>query len=152
MNRADEIPGFQPLETAGILHVYWDGPPLDLYSMATVQLNLHDIIERVGFWIVSEAGFLYPSTGRFKPWRGWRAFPSWQPAPRFIRAVPFNINVDSLSQQICFLIANILADADMRAILQNLAANIVWAIGASGVKGIRTDENLPPPALQGGRV
>jgi hypothetical protein len=148
MERKYEYDGFQLLDGAGKLRIEWDGPRLDLYSIAILQLNLQEIVERVGFWIVSEAGLLYPLPGRSGPRRGWRGLPSWQPTPRFIRAVPDAILVGSLFQEVSFVIANVLADADMRAVLQNLAANVVWAIGASKVKGIRTVEGPPPPALR----
>jgi hypothetical protein len=49
MDPRHEYPGFQLLEDGGKLSIDWDGPRLDLYSMAILQLNLHEIVERVGF-------------------------------------------------------------------------------------------------------
>lgn len=140
--RRNESGAFQRFERAGKLVVQWEGEPLDLYSIAILQLNLQEIVERVGSWLVSEAGLLYPLPGRPRIWRG---LPPWQPSPRILRAVPEAIHVGSLFQEISFFIANVLADRDFRTVLQNLAAHIVWAVSVSDVRGVRR-EQVPPPA------
>ncbi len=143
--RRTELGAFQRFERAGRLLVQWEGEPLDLYSMAILQLNLQEIVERVSYWLVAEAGLLYPLPGRPRNWRG---LPPWQPVPRIIRAIPDTITVGSLFQEVSFFIANVLADGDFRSVLQNLAANIIWAVSVSGVRGVRGEPLAPAGTLR----
>jgi hypothetical protein len=128
------------LEGAGILEVTYSGPGIDVYSLGVLNSNLQDIIDKVAFWFLSQDGLLEPT------WRRPRYLPNRiPPAPvRFIRADIRTISTGSLHQEVAFGLAIVLSDPDVRAILQNLAADIVWAIGASGIRGIRSRPERPP--------
>lgn len=131
---------YQALENSGILEIEYIGAPLDLYSFGILQINLQDIIDKVSFGILHREGLLEPSRKRSK------YIPSRPPIEyrRFIKAEINSIRIGSLEQSIAFTIASVLADPNVISIMQNLAANVVWAIWASGVRAIK-DKYLNPP-------
>lgn len=124
---------FQRLEETGKMEILYTGQPLDLYSFGVLHINMQDIVDKVAFGLLSQAGLLEP-TWRRANYLPRRPFFSY---PRMIRAEINTINIGSLSEGIFFAVAAVLADPNVIAVLQNLAANIVWAVGASGVRGIR---------------
>jgi hypothetical protein len=131
---------FQRLEETGTLEIEYIGDPLDLYAFGLFHLNIQYIVDKVAFGLLSEQGLLEPSwkRGRNPPQR----FPPVY--PRFIRAEISEIRLGSLSEAIVFALATVLADPNVIAVLQNLAANVVWAVGASGVRGIQRRISSPP--------
>jgi len=123
---------FLPLEDAGVLEVEYLGESLDLYSFGVFHLNMQDVIDKVSFWSLSQEGILEPS------WKRPQYLPK-KPAPsyqRFIRPEVRQIQLGSLYETISFAIANVLADPNTIAVLQNLGANVIWAIGLNGVRGV----------------
>ena len=131
---------FLRLEEAGPLEIRYKGEPLDLYAFGIFHLNMQDIVDKVALGLLSQAGLLEP-TWRRASYLPRRPFLSY---PRLVRAEINQISVGSLSEGILFAVAVALADPNVIAVLQNLAANVVWAIGASGVRGIRRRVLEPP--------
>jgi len=131
---------FQRLEERGTLEVEYIGSPLDLYAFGVLQLNIQYIVDKVAFGLLSQEGLLEPS------WKRARHLPRRFPPvyPRFVKAEIREVSVGSLSEAIIFAVATVLADPNVIAILQNLAANVIWAIGASGIRGVRRKISLPP--------
>lgn len=131
---------FQRLEGAGILEIEYEGTPLDLYAFGILQTNLQDIIDKVSFGTLSQEGLLEPS------WKRPKYLPIRPPSAyrRFVKAEVQSVKIGSLDQGIVFAIATVLADPYVIAIMQNLAANVIWAIGASGVRGIKKKLSSPP--------
>lgn len=128
------------LEEAGRLEVEYEGKPLDVYAFGVLHVNLQDIIDKVAFWLLSQEGLLEPT------WKRPKYLPIKPPPAyrRFVRAEISEIKMGSLFETLSFGIAVVLADPDVRAVLQNLAANIVWAVGASRVRGIISRVKKPP--------
>lgn len=124
---------YDHLEEAGMLSVVYSGPPLDLYAVGMLQVNLQEIFDRVAFWLSAEAGLMFPDSRR----RGWRGLPAWQPSPRIVRGELRSIATGSLTQEVVFVVARVLSDPDMRAVLQGFSGNVVFAIAASGLRVIR---------------
>lgn len=94
----------------------------------------------MAFYLLSQEGLLDPT------WRRPRYLPAKQVTPyrRFIRANISDIRQGSLIEAISFSVAVVLAEPNVIAVLQNLAANVVWAIGASGVRGVIPQRRKPP--------
>jgi len=133
---------YEMLEEAGNLEIEYVGKPLDLYSFGVLHLNIQDIIDKVAFYTLSEAGLLEPS------WRRQKYLPTRVPSAyrRLLRAEIRTLKVGSLSESIIFGAISVLADSNVRAVLQNLLSNIIWAIGVSGVKGI-IQKNVSPSEI-----
>lgn len=131
---------FQRLQEAGTLEISYSGRPLDLYTFGVVQLNMHDIVEKVTLSLLLQEGVIEPT------WKHPRYLPQRPPLPyqRIIEAEISQVEIGSLNEAIVFAIASILADPNVLAVLHNLAANVVWAIGASGVRGIQKRISAPP--------
>jgi hypothetical protein len=55
-----------------------------------------------------------------------------------------SVKIGSWESSVVFAVKRVLADANVVAILQNLAANVIWAISACGVRGLRR-KNVNPP-------
>jgi hypothetical protein len=126
------------LETAGILQIAYTGTPLDLYSHGVLSLSLHDVIERTAITLIERErdSFFRP---RYLFTRR-RSSPAIEELLRFgslVRAEIRQVRIGSLEQEVSFALASVLANPNTIAILQNLAANVIWAIGASGLRGIR---------------
>jgi hypothetical protein len=124
---------YEPLEEAGTLSVVYSGPALDLFAIGVLQANLQEIFDKVAFWLSAEAGLVSPDPRR-RPWRG---LPPWQPPPRIVRGELKHIAVGSLTQEIAFVLAAVLSDPDVRAILQGFAGNVVFAIARTGLQSIQ---------------
>jgi hypothetical protein len=134
---------FEFLEEAGTLDVEYRGEPLDLYSFGVFHLNMQDIIDKVAFWLLSQEGLLEPS------WKRPKYLPVKPPPAyrRFVRAEIREIQIGSLYEALTFSIAAVLADPDVRAVLQNLVANVIWAVSLSGVRGVIKRIVPPPPNI-----
>lgn len=124
---------FQQLEDSSPLEIEYQGERLDLYTSGIFQLQMQDVIDKVALGLLSQAGLIEPT------WRRAKYLPRQQVSisDRLIRAEVRELHSGSLFEVVQFAVAIAIADPHVIAILQNLAANIIWAIGASGVRGIR---------------
>jgi hypothetical protein len=134
---------FERLESDSSLEVAYEGARLDLYALGVVHINLQEIIDKVAYWSLSQEGILEPTWRRPKylPPRFTRA------SPRLVRAELESIRLGSLFETIMFSVASVLADPNTIAILNNLAANTIWAAGLSGIRGVRQrwNQRQQPP-------
>ena len=123
---------YVPLSDAGELEIEYVGTPLDLYSFGMFHLNIQEIIDKVAFGLLSQQGILDPT------WRRPRYLPARFPPPyrRIVKADMSKVQVGSLLESLTFGIAVVLADPNVRAVLQNLTANLIWAMSVSGIRGI----------------
>jgi len=131
---------YEYMENVQSLEIEYDGRSLDLYSFAVFQINLQDIIDKVSFGLLSQAGLIEPTWKRPTNMPN-RIIPT---SSRLIRAELRDVKLGSLYQDISFVVASIIADPSVIAILQNLSANVIWAIGESGVKGIKKRLSFSP--------
>lgn len=120
------------LEESGRLRIEYQGDKLDAYTLAILNLNLQDIIDKVAYSSLHREGLLGPSHRRFRPRS---ALPTYSDS-RIIKAEVSEIRSGSLFEEISFLIPVVLADANVRAVLQGLVANIIFAISTSGIRGV----------------
>ena len=136
---------YQPLEEGGTLEVLLQGNPPHLDAFGIAQTHLQEIVDRVAYWVAIEGGLLPPT--RTQPphlRRVGRAFQLGEPG-HLVKGRILTASSGSLIHEIGFVLAAVVADPDMRAVLQNLAANVIWAIGRSGLRGVRYNSNLDPP-------
>jgi len=131
---------FERAEEAGVLTVEWTGLPLDLYAMGVLEINLQEIVDKVVYRIAAQerivpSPFMRPSLRGLRP---------DLPYPRFLRAEIRTLSTGSLSQEVVFLLAAVLSDPTMRAVLSGVASNIVYAIGVSALKGVISRPERPP--------
>jgi len=129
---------YESLEEAGTLEVTLTGDAPDLDALGFFQVHFQEIIDRVSYWVAIEGGLVPP--GRWNSphiRRLGRAFRLGEPGP-LVKGRVVGVSSGSLIQEIGFALAVVVADSDMRAILQNLAANVVWAICNSGIRGVRS--------------
>jgi hypothetical protein len=131
---------FQPLENANPLEIVYSGERLDLYALGVFQLHMQDVIDKVTLGLLLQAGLIEPS-GRRARYLPRQQFPA---SERFIRAEIRELGIGSLTEVVTFAVVTAIADPHVIAVLQNLAANVVWAIGQSGVRGIRTRLSRTP--------
>ncbi len=131
---------FQPLENASPLEIIYSGERLDLYTLGIFQLQMQDVIDKVTLGLLSQAGLIEPT------WRRAKYLPrtSFPASDRFVRAEIRELGTGSLTEAVTFAVATVMSDPHVIAVLQNLAANVVWAVGASGVRGIRNRLHRPP--------
>lgn len=124
---------FQPLENASPLAISYSGERLDLYTLGMFQLHLQDVIDKVALGLLSQGGLIEPT------WRRAKYLPraTFPAAERFVRAEIRELGTGSLTEAVAFAVATAMADPNVIAVLQNLGANVVWAIASSGVRGIR---------------
>lgn len=130
---------FQSLE-AHPLEIEYSGDLLDLYAFGIFHLNMQEIVDKVALGLLSQAGLLEPTWKRasYLPRR------PFLPSERIIKAEIQQVRVGSFTEGIGFTIAAVLADPNVIAVLQNLGANVIWAIGESGVRGIRNRIHSQP--------
>lgn len=127
---------FEELSEAGTLQVDYDGRALDTYALGVIHLNLHEMYEKVA-WGMLEKEFGWPDVPH-RRWR-WHRHYRWLTDQRLVRAEIRGLRSGSLYETAAFLIPVVLADPDVRAVLQNLVANIIYEIGATRLKGVRKD-------------
>lgn len=137
---------YEPLEEAGTLEVVLTSGPPDLDALGVAQTHLQEIVDRVAYWVAIEEGLLAPSRRQLPHLRRLgREFRLGEPG-YLVKGRVLGAASGSLLHEIGFVLAAVVADPDMRAVLQNLAANVVWAIGRSGLRGVRTNTNLDQPS------
>ncbi|MBN1663580.1 MAG: hypothetical protein JW943_08270 [Deltaproteobacteria bacterium] len=131
---------FQYLEGASILEIDYSGELLDIYAFGIFHLNMQEIVDKVSLGLLTQAGMLEPT------WRRANYLPRrpFLPVDRIIRSEIRQIKLGSLSEIITFSVASVLSDPNVTSLLQNLGANIIWAIGESGVKGVKNKFHPQP--------
>ena len=119
---------YTELSEAGLLAIEYHGENLDMNAIAVIQLNLQAIAEMVVAHMTDaripeevRTAFSPGITGRFEY--------TLNPA---IRLVPNEIRIGSLFEYVIPFIP-ILADADVRASMQGVFGNIIYAIGNSAL-------------------
>lgn len=136
----DEYIGF---ERAEVLEIEFEGPPLDAYSLALLNFTLHSISNRVALLDGRVPEFPFRRFRRFYPI-------TFAGQPQVVRLRVEQISSGSLQEVVTLLAAAIFTNDGARAILQNLSANIIWAIANSGLRGLRSrqmderNNDLPP--------
>jgi hypothetical protein len=124
---------YEQMENSSPLEIEYSGDLLDLYSFGVFHLNMQEIVDKVSLGLLSQAGLLEPTWKRAKYLPG-RPF---VPSERIVKAEVRQVQVGSLTEVIYFAVASVLADPNVIAVMQNLGANVIWAIGESGVRGIK---------------
>ena len=124
---------FEQLENSSPLEIEYSGNLLDLYTFGIFHLNMQEIVDKVSLGLLSQAGLLEPT------WRRANYLPRrpFVPSERIVKAEVRQVQVGSLTEVIYFAVASVLADPNVIAVMQNLGANVIWAIGESGVRGIK---------------
>lgn len=117
---------FDPYET---LEIKFDGPKLDAYTLARLNLDLHYISNKIALFDSNLYNFPFLKIGKYYPYSNWEQ-------PQLIKLQIDEIKSGSFNEVVIFAVSAILSDAGARAILQGLATNIIWAISASGLRGI----------------
>lgn len=116
-------------DTSETLEIKFDGPKLDAYTLARLNLDLHYISNKVAIVNRNLYDLPFPRIYRYYPYF------NWEP-PQIIKLQIDEIKSSSLEELIIFVASAVLSDAGARAVLQGLATNIIWAISASGLRGI----------------
>ena len=136
---------FEAISESGFFEIQFTGEYVDVYSLGALNLNMQDIIDKVSFWMLSQEGLLEPT------WRRPKYLPRKMPSTykRLVKADIRNINNGSLTEVFSFAVLAAIADPNVIAILQNLGANMIWAIGTSGIHRLRRRRmpdlpNIPP--------
>ena len=124
---------FEQLENSSPLEIEYSGDLLDLHTFGIFHLNMQEIVDKVSLGLLSQAGLLEPT------WKRAKYLPArpFVPSERIVKAEVRQVQVGSLNEVIYFAVASVLADPNVIAIMQNLGANVIWAIGESGVRGIK---------------
>jgi hypothetical protein len=133
------------LEEAGTLSLLYDGPLLDLLTLGTMQIEMQGMADRVATALLAREGLVDVD----RPWlmfrkpqpfirqRSFGRVLTDEPVP--VRLVSRRIRCESpLEQDLIFLVPAILADPDVRAVLQGIAGNIVTSVAASGIRGLKS--------------
>lgn len=141
-----DVPRYELLETAGTVTIEYQGDQLDLYSFGLFQIGFQRIVDKVVFRLLSQKGIISSSWAESDY--------EFAQVPEIyqgiVRAEIQSIQMGSIIQEIVFYISSTFFNEQTAiAILQNLAASVIWAIGANSIKGIRssTPKNTPPPIL-----
>jgi len=122
---------FENLE-GSLLEIEYQGKPLDLYTLGILHLDLQEVIDKVALGLLSQAGLIEPTWKR----AGYIPPRHFYLLERILKAEVKQIKPGSLFETIEFAISVVMADPNVIAVLQNLGANIIWAIGESGIRGI----------------
>jgi hypothetical protein len=136
---------FEQIEEAGQLDVQVSGDTLDAYTLGILNVNLQAIVDKVAAFLLMRADLIDPISRRrfYYPPQYRRTIETY--GSRMVKVRVDHISAGSLYETLSFAIPAVLADPNVKAILQNLAANIVWAISISGVRGIVRTSAAPEP-------
>lgn len=127
---------YQSLENTP-LEMDFVGGRVDLLSLGVAQISLQRITEKVAHEMLSVEGVLAPG------WK-WSTYPSrwFQPEyPRLTRVEVVGADAGSYQAMLAIAVHAALSDPHVIAILDNLAANVVWAIFTSGLEAVRGNSN-----------
>ncbi len=134
---------YTELSEAGLLAIEYRGENLDMNAIAVIQLNLQAIAEIVAAHMTG-ARMQDDVRTAFSPGIAGRFEYTLNPA---IRLVPNEIRIGSLFEYVIPFIP-ILADADVRAAMQGVFGNIIFAIGNSTFgKYFRTETKGQTPQM-----
>ncbi|EMI21550.1 hypothetical protein RMSM_01529 [Rhodopirellula maiorica SM1] len=122
------------LNSEADLDISFNGPSLDLYAMGVFHLNLQEIVDKVAYGLLAKERAL-PPVLRHRPY--YLAPPYYRGSPPLIKSLVASIKVGSLYETVSFVVATVLADQNSIAILNNLASDVIWAVGKSGIEGVR---------------
>jgi hypothetical protein len=107
-------------------------PTVDAMTWGILHVALQEIADKVAFYLLSEEGLLEP---RYR--RPVNLPPKYQiPQQRFVQVSVYDVGKGSLWELLAFGVAAALADPHVIAVLDNLAANVIWGIGMSAVRGV----------------
>ena len=132
------------LEEAGSLSIRYEGPMLDLTTLGTIQFEIQAMVDRVSLALLAREGIVDAE----KPWMMFKT-----PRPYIVqRTIGRGTNFDMrpvrvmarriqsqspLLQELILMVPAVLADSNVRAILQGVIANVLTAIGATGIRGLK---------------
>jgi len=108
------------------------GERVDALSLGVITISLQRIVEKVTHDLLYEERVLAPG------WK-WAVYPSrwFQPEyPRFAQLELTGAKKGSFDSSWVIAVIATLNDPHVIAILDNLAANVIWAIGMAGLKGV----------------
>ena len=126
-------------EQAGSLEIEYQGEPLDLRHFGQFHVALALFIEKVIIGLFRQENVRVPEVNDFYFTQSWLSLRD------IIRVEVSKVQIGSLNETIAFVVY-VLAQPDMRAILQNLAANVVWTISTIGAPYIsRRQVRTPEP-------
>jgi hypothetical protein len=119
---------YTALSEAGLLAIEYNGENLDMNAIAVIQLNLQAIAEKV---VADLADVRIPQNIQtaFSPGIVGRFEYTLNPT---IRLVPSEIRIGSLFEYVVPFVP-IIADPDVRAAMQGVLGNIIFAIGHSSL-------------------
>jgi hypothetical protein len=139
---------YEEVSEAGTLRIDYHGRSLDTHSIAVIHLNLQEIYDKVAWGTLADK-FRWPDIPFYFGWRHphYRYY-RWLPDQRLVRAEIRELQTGSLVETVVLLIPAVLADPNVRAVLQNLAANIIYEIGATRLRGVRKDDQKSAPRSQ----
>ena len=134
---------FERIDSAGSFEIEITGDLLDLYWLSIFNLSLQAIIDRVAYDLLAQRGIVDSTWRRFE----YLPYP-YAIRPPFVRIEVVRADAGSYIEELKFAIAVVLADPNTVAVLQNLSAELIWAIAQSGVRGIRARLLPPKPESQ----
>ena len=108
------------------------GERVDALSLGVITISLQRIVEKVTHDLLYEERILAPG------WK-WAVYPSrwFQPEyPRFAQLEITKAKEGSFDSSWVIAVLATLNDPHVVAILDNLAANVIWAISTAGLKGV----------------
>ncbi len=121
---------YETLEDSQPLQIDYAGPTLDAMTLGVLQVQLQEITDKVAYGLLAREN-LFEHQQSPRPRRLY-----FLDDDRVVKARVSQIQSGSLQEGITFAVLSVLADPDVRSVLLGVASNIVYAIGASGVKGI----------------
>lgn len=117
-------------------NIFYEGPDLDAYTLAHLNYTMHVIANKIAAYD-SYSKYEFPFF--YKPTKGYL----WNEDLDIVRLEIRNINSKhSIEEEIVITAITLLSSQWGQAILQNLAANIIWGIGNSGLKLIKSKKTI----------
>ena len=133
---------FDPLDIAGKLEIEVKNISLDSFALGVLQINLHEISNKVGFWLLNKearygrntimSSYHKATLDSFNIGRQERSS-NFTRQSSIIQTNIENIGIGSLHETVSFGLVTALAIPSVQSILQNLAANIIWLVSTSGI-------------------
>lgn len=122
---------YEILEEAGDLEVRYDGPPLDAYSFGVLQINLHEMAEKIATRFLIQEGVLdgIQPLWRFGRTRFGYAF-AGEPILRLHLA---ELSQGSIDEVLRVAVLGIVADPFARSVLSGVIANMISGISSTGL-------------------
>lgn len=128
---------------AAPLEMEFFGGKVDLLSLGVAQISLQRITEKVAYEMLTAEGVLAPG------WKGsTHSSRLFQPEyPRIMQVEVSRASVGSYYSLLTFAVIATLSDPHVIAMLDNLGANVIWALSTSGLQVIRhrLSDRIPVP-------